>query len=65
MIDAGGSGGGSHWQPPRLGNKKITTDERDQPDDQQKNEAHCARPPRVESSAFPTKALHQNPKIKK
>src|SRR5207244_11153332 len=46
MIDAGGRSGGPCWQPPRLRHKKIRADEGDQPDYDEQNEAHCARPPK-------------------
>src|SRR6266481_3993099 len=58
MIDAGGCGGGSDWQPPCLRHEKIGAREGDQPDDNEKNEAHAARPP-VGFSAFPTVALFE------
>src|SRR6266849_5740643 len=49
MVNAGGRGGGPDRQPPCLGNKEISADQGDQPDDDEKNEAHLPRPPESNS----------------
>jgi hypothetical protein len=53
MIDARRRSGRGSGQPPSLGNKEVSADERNQPDDHQKNEAHVARPPEGKSRPSP------------
>src|SRR6266481_9479249 len=61
MIDAGGRSRGPCWQPPRLRHKKIGAEEGNQPDYDEQNEAHCARPPKW----FPEPSPRSLPKIPK
>src|SRR5690349_100395 len=61
MIDAGGRSGSPCWQPPGLRHKKIGADEGDQPDYDEQNEAHCARPPKW----FPEPSPRISPKFQK
>src|SRR5436309_12119370 len=61
MIDTSGRRGSPCWQPPRLRHKKIGADEGDQPDYDEQNEAHCARPPKW----FPEPSPRSLPKIPK
>src|SRR6267154_453078 len=53
MVNSRSRRGGSGWQPPCLGDKEVRADESDQPDDDQKYEAHAARPPSVDSRPAP------------
>src|SRR5713101_3253807 len=61
MIDSGGRGRGSHRQPPRLGDEKIRAGEGDQPDDDQKYEAHAKRPPELDSRPSPLRPCSNSP----
>src|SRR6202790_3467854 len=56
MVNARSRSGRSGRQPPCLGNKEVGADESDQPDDDENNEAHVARPPEYEFSALLTAA---------
>src|SRR6266852_3026826 len=61
MIDPGRRRRGSHRQPPRLGDEKIRAGEGDQPDDDQKYEAHTKRPPELDSRPSPLRPCSNSP----
>ncbi len=63
MVNGRSRGGGSGWQPPRLGNKEVRADERDQPDDDEKIRGPCGATSRERFSAGPTMEIAKSPGI--
>src|SRR5260370_870828 len=53
VVNARSRGRGACRQPPCLGDKEVGADESNQPDDNEKNEAHVARPPELISRPAP------------